>query len=150
MKVQEVMTKEAHCCRASDSLQKAAHLMWARDVGALPVIDENGKPIAMITDRDIAMHAAIKGRPLSDLRVSGCMSGTLWSCKPGDTVAAAEKVMREHQVHRLPVLSGSELQGVVTLHDIARAVGERKDDSLAVAKTYGAIARPRSTQLAAG
>lgn len=149
MKVNEIMTHNPQCCSADDSLQKAASMMWTQDVGSLPVVDGSGRVRAMVTDRDILMHAGIRGGRLADLRVSGCMSGSVWSCGSNDTLAKAEKVMKEHQVHRLPVIDDGELKGIVTLRDIARAVGDQKSGSQAVAQTYGAIARARSTQLAA-
>lgn len=56
-------------CRASDSLSKAAGLMWELEIGRLTVVDDDGCPVATITDRDICMSSYRSGRPLWGLAV---------------------------------------------------------------------------------
>ncbi len=62
MKVQDVMTAPAHSCAAGASVVTATQLMWDYDCGALPVLDQNGRPVGMITDRDICMAVTRRNR----------------------------------------------------------------------------------------
>jgi acetoin utilization protein AcuB len=53
MLVRDIMTDDVQSCRAGDSLQLAAKLMWDGDFGCVPVVDEERRVIGIITDRDI-------------------------------------------------------------------------------------------------
>jgi CBS-domain-containing membrane protein len=76
MKVREFMTTVAHTCRPEDTLDKAAHLLWAHDCGSLPVIAADGRVLAMITDRDVCMGAFLRGQALSGIACAACPSST--------------------------------------------------------------------------
>ena len=70
MKTRDLMTKQVASVRATDSTAVAARLMWDCDCGAIPVLDDEGRAIAMITDRDICMAALMRDRaPERDPRV---------------------------------------------------------------------------------
>jgi CBS-domain-containing membrane protein len=124
MEVREVMTARVQCCTPDDSLEHAARLMWDNDCGCLPVCtvaDGKAPAIGLITDRDICMCALFQGAPLSALHVHQAMTDRLLACQPGDTLEEAERVMRQGQVRRLPVLSAEgQLLGIVSLADLAR------------------------------
>ena len=106
MNVSEVMTRHTSACEPSDSLDRAAGIMWDRDCGAVPVVDGTGALHGFVTDRDVAMSAYLKGRPLGAIAVAEVMSTGLHCCAPTDPLEAALATMRIHQVHRLPVVDG--------------------------------------------
>ena len=125
MKVEELMTREVGACRAFDRADQGAKIMWERDCGAVPVLDQEGSVVAMLTDRDLCMAAMLEGRGLSEIRVSSAMSKDLWSCRPDDDLSNAEEVMRAHKVRRLPVVDAhGKLLGILSLSDLARAAVE--------------------------
>ncbi len=127
MKVQDLMTTEVGTCRAFDSADRGAQIMWERDCGAVPVLDQEGLVVAMLTDRDLCMASMTQGRALSEIRVSSAMSRNLWSCRPEDDLFQAEAVMRARKVRRLPVVDGQgKLLGILSLTDLARASMEPK------------------------
>src|SRR5262245_6101900 len=64
MEVREIMSTDLETCRADDTLDRAARLMWEHDCGVVPVVDHEGTAVGMITDRDICMAAYTQGRPL--------------------------------------------------------------------------------------
>jgi CBS domain-containing protein len=149
MKVEELMTTDVGACRPFDSVDRGAKVMWERDCGAVPVVDQEGRVIAMLTDRDICMAALTQGKPLGEIHVSSAMSRKLWSCRPSDDVKDAEQTMRAHQVRRLPVVdSDGKLVGLLSISDLARAAvtakGSKKKPVGAsdVGKTLGAISTP--------
>jgi CBS domain-containing protein len=122
MKVQDLMTMEVGTCRAFDGADRGAQIMWERDCGAVPVLDQEGSVVAMLTDRDLCMAAMTQGRALSEIRVSSAMSRNLWSCRADDDLSQAEAVMRARKVRRLPVVdAGGKLLGILSLSDLARA-----------------------------
>jgi CBS domain-containing protein len=75
----------------------------------------------VLTDRDICMGAYLQGVPLTGAQVTSAMSKEVFSCAAEDDVAAAEKLMKQNQIHRLLVLdAGGHPVGVISLNDIAR------------------------------
>ena len=62
MKVQEVMTGNARTCRPESNLAEAVREMWEGDCGALPVLGSDDRVIGIITDRDICIAIATRGR----------------------------------------------------------------------------------------
>ena len=116
MRVQDLMTKNVSCVRSSESLSAAARLMWDCDCGSLPVIDEASRVVGMITDRDICMAAYFQGVPLCSIRVADIMSRDPCTVAAETGLTDAERLMRERQVRRLPVvdLAGTNNQWMAT------------------------------------
>lgn len=157
MKVEQLMKRTVQTCRADDSLNRAVQLMWEQDCGCIPVVDDEGRPIGIVTDRDACMAAYTQGKPLWAMSVRIAMARHVHSCRPHDTLAEAESIMRAAQVRRLPVVDGNGvLVGMLSLNDLAQEVlresgnGRRELPSEEVAGTLGVICTPRhSRQLAA-
>ncbi len=160
MRVQDLMTKQVYCCRPEDSLEKAAQLMWDHDCGCIPVCaGGNGasNTIGVVTDRDICMNALFRGQPLRELRVGDAMAKEIRVCHPDDTLAAAERTMRDAQIRRLPVVDDTgALLGIISLADLAReAARERSNHHRKVTETEvgdtlaGICESPRPSSLAA-
>jgi len=121
MNVSQLMTGDVAACRPEDTLNYAAQLMWDRDCGCIPVIDDAGTVIGMLTDRDALMAAYFRGEPLSSIRVVDVMSRDVKWCRPDDDVMDAERRMQEHQIRRMPVVENGRLVGVLSINDIALA-----------------------------
>ncbi len=150
MNVGQLMTQNIRACRLEDTLDIAAQIMWDNDCGCVPVIDAHRRVVGMLTDRDICMAAYTQGGSLRMLRVSSAMSKKVYSCKPEDTLAAAEELMRANLIRRLPVTDAEgHLVGIISLNDIAReAQSERtrakKEITIdEVGLTLAAICSPR-------
>lgn len=127
MKVQEVMNSNVKSCAPETTLAEAAALMWEADCGALPVVSTEGKPLGMITDRDIAIANATRGRLASDIRVAEVMGNQLYVCEGVEDIHSALKIMRQEKVRRLPVVTSEGLlQGIVSLNDIVLRAEEAK------------------------
>jgi CBS domain-containing protein len=120
MRVQDTMTRQLETCCVDDPLGLAARKMWEHDIGALPVVGTDGRVTSVITDRDIAMAAYLRGKPLGEVKVKEAMSRRLATVQPEDLVRVAEERMHYEQVHRLPVVNElGYLRGMVTLNDLA-------------------------------
>ncbi len=140
MKVEDVMTTEVRCCHSGDSANRAAQIMWAEDVGFVPVL-LGETLVGVVTDRDVAMAAYAKGRPLNEILIDAIMTRKVVACSPEDRIQAAEHVMARHQVRRLPVLDEGHLVGLLSLNDIVRASQESPRDVTPreLSRTLGAI-----------
>jgi len=120
LRVGDVMSSDVAACHAEDTLDRAAQLMWDRACGALPVIDHQRCPIAMITDRDVCMAAYTQGKNLRSMVVASAMSRKLLTVAEDATLDVAERLMRLHCIRRLPVVArDGTLAGVISIADIA-------------------------------
>lgn len=151
MKVSETMTEEVLCCASDSHLNDAAHLMWERDCGFVPVTErESGRLVGVVTDRDLCMAAYTKGRPLHEIPVHEVMSREVVAVRAEEDVARAFDLLRRHQLHRLPVLDArGELVGVVSLTDLARTAERRRAPEsehlrTRVGSTVAEVGRPRA------
>lgn len=117
--VGEVMTRNVRSCRPEDTLAAAAVAMSEADCRFLPVVDEAGHPIGVVTDGDICLLGSTSHRRLSEMSVRDAMSGSPVTCRPGDSVLDALRVMRERRIRHMPVVGAQGLlEGVVSLTDI--------------------------------
>lgn len=114
-----ILTRNVRSCRPDDTLAAAAMAMCEADCRFLPVVDEVGHPIGAITDGDICLLGTTSHRRLSDMFVRDAMSGPPATCRTGDSVLDALRIMRERRIRHLPVVSTlGLLEGVVSLTDV--------------------------------
>lgn len=145
MLVADIMTQETRSCSLAGSLNDATRLMWEGDLGAVPVVDEAGRAIGMLTDRDVAMAAYLQGQPIGAIPIGSAMSREVHTCKASDTLGAAREMMMVHKLHRLPVVDdGGVLIGIVTLNDLSlaalHAAKKRKKGAVTSAQVGEAVA----------
>lgn len=153
MRVEQLMTRTVKTCTPTDSLERAAGIMWDYDCGALPVVagdEEGGRVVGMLTDRDVCMAAYTQGRALREIPVASAMSQRLCTCRATDAVGVALKVMETNQLHRLPVVDGGDrLIGLLSLADLWREAAREHGHPLqivterAIGEAVEAIAAPR-------
>lgn len=146
MKVADLMTSDVRSCTIHDSLNAAARIMWDHDCGCAPVVDTHGKLIGIVTDRDICMAAYTQGVPLQAIRVERAMSPKVISCARGDDLDFAHRLMRTHEIHRLPVVdSRGKPIGILSLSDVINHWhGDRAaEQAVEIAATFSAIRRRR-------
>ncbi len=128
MRVSELMTRGVRTCRAEDTLNTVARDMWDGDCGCVPVVDAAGRPIAMVTDRDICMAAFLTGEPLYKIPVKSAASQAMYTVHDTDSVDAASTVMRDKKVRRLAVTDeGGMLVGVLSAADLVRAAASKSN-----------------------
>lgn len=129
MKVKDLMTTDVKRCSPDTNLAAAAKIMWEGDCGAVPVTDEHGHVVGVITDRDICIAAATRPRTEGEIPVRDVISAAAYTCAPGDDVRAALETMKARKVRRLPVVDqGGRLVGIVSIHDIAEQARNRTGD----------------------
>jgi len=150
MNVAHCMTRDPKTCRASDTLERAAQIMWENDCGGVPVVDDDQRVIGIITDRDLAMAAHLQGVALRDTRVSSAMARDIKCCSPRDTPAMVQAMMQQYRIRRVPVVDEQKrLLGIVSLGDLAYAMSSQQTlggDGMtwtAIAHTLARVSEPR-------
>jgi CBS domain-containing protein len=126
-RVHELMQAGVANCRPYETLNTAGRLMWDNDVGFVVVVDEQMRPLSVLTDRDMAMAAYTQGANLSNIGVRSCMSQRLVTVFADASGSDALRLMQENKVRRLPVVDNTgKLVGVLGLADLTRAVTDKK------------------------
>jgi signal-transduction protein with cAMP-binding, CBS, and nucleotidyltransferase domain len=93
--------------------------MWQGDCGIVPIVEGGNKVVGVVTDRDICVAAATRNRAPSQIRAGEVHVQPVVCCHGGDSVQTALRLMTEHRVRRLPVVTADgTLQGVISMNDI--------------------------------
>lgn len=121
--VRHIMTPEVVSVYISAKISDAIDIMVKHEVGGLPVVDEESRVWAIITERDIV---TIFGGMISGAKVADLMSKKVVTAMPKTSILKAEKKMIKNGFRRLPIVSEGKLVGIVTIMDILRFFGSGK------------------------
>jgi CBS domain protein len=106
-------------CRPDTNLAAAVELLWVNNRGMLPVVGNDGKLEAVITDRDICIATGTRNRLPSELTVKEVATKNAITCEPDVEIHEALLTMAEKQVRRLPVVNPAGVpQGILSMDDI--------------------------------
>ena len=115
-----VMTQKVFSVKTTAKISEAIQLMKEKNVGGLPVLDEENRVKAIVTERDIANLFADR---LSGVKVSQIMTEKVATALQKTTIFEAEKTMITQGFRRLPIVSEDHVVGIITAMDIIRFFG---------------------------
>lgn len=147
MRIKDIMSHPPVTAPSNSTAEIVARLMWEFDCGVIPIIDDDGRVAGVATDRDICMAAYTQGKPLSAIDITSAMAKSIVSCHMTDEIETAEQLMRDHQIHRLPVLDAeNRLVGIVSMNDLARLAAHAKKSGVdrEFVQTIAAVCHPRA------
>lgn len=105
---------------AEDDLRKVAQLMTQHNIGAMPVMDREGRLEGIITDRDIVVRALALGKDQST-KVGEIMSKPVQTIHADADIREVESAMERFRIRRLPVMDQSgRICGFISLGDLAK------------------------------
>jgi CBS domain-containing protein len=122
MRISEVMTQGCVTADSGDTLQHVGELMREHNVGSV-VICESGRPVGVITDRDLAL-AVVADRIDSATPAGDHASRPIVTGEVEMDLEEAVALMIQHRIRRLPVTQGEGLVGIVTIDDLAVRAGD--------------------------
>lgn len=136
------MTRGVYAVARDTSIETAARLLATKHISGAPVVSARGVPVGVVSLKDLVdpdqTRSDREGYPLfyqvtgglpvelgDDVNVSGgrvedVMSPFVLSIKSSATLVEAARTMLREGIHRLLVLEGSELVGIVTVTDLLR------------------------------
>ena len=141
MKVKDVMSKDPLTIDPEAPLGTAMDVMRTKELRHLPVVDEAGQLIGIITDRDlrqacfapaVAEYLSARGQrgirqlgqTLEDVRVRDFMTWVVVTVHPDASLAHAALIMSERRVGSLPVIENGRLVGMLTERDMLLALSK--------------------------
>ena len=116
------MTQPAVTAEVHDSLRSVGELMRDRNVGSV-VICDGGRPIGVITDRDLALAVVADGVDAAG-EAGRHASRPLVTGEAEMDIEEAVALMIQHHIRRLPVTEDQALAGIVTIDDLAVRAGD--------------------------
>ncbi len=122
--------KEVWSVSSADTVFSALTIMAKKNVGALPVLDED-KLVGIISERDYARKVVLKGKSSRDSMVKELMTAKVYYIEPDETLENCMVIMTERRIRHLPVMEYNRLRGIVTIGDV---VGQIISDQKATIK----------------
>jgi CBS domain-containing protein len=122
VQVHEIMTTAVVTAQPDRPAHEIAALMRDHNVGSVVLVDDAGRPVGIVTDRDLTVDvladAADPGTPAEECATTPVVTGDY-----DMELEEAAALMVGHRIRRLPVMEGDSLAGIVTLDDIAVRTG---------------------------
>lgn len=122
MEVRSVMTSNPACCSRQTPLPQVAQMMLDNDCGEIPVVDDGGAPLGVVTDRDIATRVVAQGRDITSTTAADAMSSPARTVRIDGSIEEAVNTMETAQIRRVPVIDeAGKVCGMVSQADVALA-----------------------------
>jgi len=119
MIVKNVMVEEVITVRPDMKIRDAVELMNKNEIGCL-VVTRKGKPVGIMTERDVLKKIVCQCKDPKQVRVSEIMSKPLIVGKVDMDLAEAAGLMLKRNVKKLPIVDAEKLVGLITLTDVVR------------------------------
>ena len=118
-----------------DSVLRAVEVMAEHDIGSLVVMDR-GHMAGLLTFAEVLRALAARGGTLGDLHIDPIYDKSPLVANPHLDVMELRRVMLERHARYVPVCDGETLMGVVSFHDVAKAVYEEQSFENRMLKSY--------------
>ena len=133
-KVRDAMTTDVATVNMNDPLAVADDVMRLGRVRHMPVVDDDGELVGLVTQRDLffggllralGYGAFAKQKALENYLVKDAMTSQLITTSPDSDLSAAAQIMLEKKIGCLPVLEAGKLVGILTETDFVKLVLRR-------------------------
>lgn len=132
MNVADLMTDRVYSLAADSSLRELQELMWEHDIRHVPIVDEDGELVGLVSQRDLAratdgtatLPLSARTDFLSETLVDSVMTEDVATAEPTDDIRVAAQTMFENKYGCLPVVAGRRLVGILTESDFVRLLAE--------------------------
>lgn len=146
MQARDLMTENPSCCRTDSTVREVARMMVEHDCGEIPVVDESGAPVGVITDRDICCRIVSQGIDSNTARTGDFMTTPAITVRRMDSADDCRAIMENHLIRRVPVVDEmGKCVGIVSQADVAT-----KADSYAISHLVKEVSVPTPNENAYG
>ena len=138
MKVKDAMAKTVSSAKTSDRVIDVAKKMKQEDAGFIPVVENGGTMIGVITDRDIVIRCIAEGHDPRNETAEHVMSRNVTIISPEDDIEQAARMMEREAIRRLPVAENGRLVGVLSHGNLVQATKNKTAEKATEGVTRGA------------
>ena len=115
--VAQLMQDAVTSCTPRTDVSTIASLMTRRNFGSLPVVEQDGTLVGIVTDYDL-LHAMIEGRDLRNIAAMGIMSTVPVTVTEDQTLAQVAELFQDRSLTRVPVVRNKKLVGILARRDL--------------------------------
>ena len=120
----------------SQSVYQAIEMMSLREVGALTVVDDDGKLIGIISERDYARKIVLRGLSSKETSVAEIMTTEVISTDEDMSVDDCMALVTNCRIRHLPVIEDGKLVGMVSVGDLVKSVISDRDFKIEQLEKY--------------
>ena len=160
MRAKDVMTEDCVCIDVKESVYDAAEVLLSARVSAVPVVNDKGEVVGIVSEADLVRRAEIDTAPhkswLSRLmdteasaahdfvaartrRISDVMTRKVVTASEDTTLRELVDLMERHNIKRVPIVREDVLVGIVSRADVLKALLSREPDSAVLQPTDKAL-----------
>lgn len=131
-----IRDREAYSMRESDTVQAAAEFMAARNIGAVCIVDEDGKLLGVFSERDVVKRVVLQKRDPSNVQVGEVLSELRAVINCDETPHQALERMELIGTRHLPVVDGERWVGMLSMRDLMRVELSEQGDEIKLLHEY--------------
>ena len=136
MKARDIMTPDPELCHENDTIYDCVEIMYQRDCGIVPIVDDNGICIGVVTDRDICLDVVLNRKDPDRSKINEVMTRDPLTCGPDQSLDRVIDEMEKHKVRRILVVNkDNRCIGIISEGDIAT----RDEEKRHVSELVGAV-----------
>lgn len=125
--IRDIMSTKLETIGKYESAKEAAKKMLNKNVSSLVVVDEEGRSLGIVTERDITRGVCIHDVPSKEYKIHHLMTSPLSMIEPNLTVEMAANMMIQNKVRHLIVNEGDKMLGIVTASNFIDYLNEQLD-----------------------
>ena len=118
-----------------DSIQKTSSIMSEKNVGCLPVVDNNDKLVGIISERDIARKIS-KSNFGPNIEVQNIMTKNVVTCDSNASAFDLLEVMSDKKIRHIPIVDNNKLLGIISIGDVVNRIIDRYKEENKNLKDY--------------
>jgi CBS domain-containing protein len=124
VQVRDIMSSPVITAKENDTIEKLAKLMDENDIGSVVVVDDEGKPLGIVTERDIMKRVVAKNILPSKFKAEDAMSSPLITVSPESDITEVARTMSRLKVRRLGVFYKGRLEGIISSKNVLSVTPE--------------------------
>ncbi len=130
MEIKEVMNQEVFVVQENEQVGHARNLMLSHGISRVVVVDGNGKPVGMVTEKDLTRKLKGNGpkwksRPIDKISIRRVMSTDPITASPTDEIQTAIEIIIKKNIGSIPVVDEEGLVGIITKTDLMKVYTDR-------------------------
>jgi CBS domain-containing protein len=130
MEIKDVMNPEVFVVQENEQVGHARNLMLSHGISRIVVVDGDGKPVGMVTEKDMTRKLKGNGpkwksRPIDKISIRRIMSADPITARPNDEVRTAIELLIKNNVGSLPVVDEDGIAGILTKTDLMKVYTDK-------------------------
>ena len=128
--------KPMHHVETGTTIYDAVKYMAENNVGAVPVLNEEGRLKGIFSERDLLKRCAAKEIDIKNVKIEEVMTKGVIVVEAHDTYDYTLKIMKQESIRHMPVIDGEKLVGVVSMRDLMQVDMDQKEEEIGQLRNY--------------